>query len=94
MLPWGVTQTNLSLTTDENAICRYSTVAGTPYASMVNAFATTGGTAQSTPISGLEIGATYNYYVRCQDSLGNTNPNDFVITFTAGSGRTRSRAAL
>ena len=43
-----------------------------------------GGTAQSTPISGLAIGATYNYYVRCQDSLGNTNPNDYVITFTVG----------
>ena len=39
MLTAGTTQTNLSLTTDENATCRYATVAGTAYASMVNAFA-------------------------------------------------------
>ena len=84
MLAAGTTQTTLSLTTDENAICRYATVAGTPYASMVNTFTTTGGTAHSTAISGLVIGGTYSYYVRCQDSLGNTNPDDYAISFAAG----------
>ncbi len=80
----GATQANLSLFTDENATCSYATVAGTAYASMVNVFTTTGGTAHSTPVSGLSIGGTYNYYVRCQDDSGNTNPDDFVISFSVG----------
>ena len=84
VLTAGTTQTNLSLTTDENATCRYAAVAGTAYASMVSTFSTTGGTTQSTPVSGLVSGATYNYYVRCQDALGNTNADDFAITFTVG----------
>ena len=81
MLTAGTTQTNLSLSTDENPTCRYATVAGTAYASMVNTFSTTGGIAQSTTVSGLVSGGPYSYYVRCQDSLGNTNPSDFAITF-------------
>jgi len=85
VLAAGTTQTNLTLATDENATCRYTTVAGTAYASMTNTFSTTGGTAHSTAVSGLASGGTYSYYVRCQDSLGNTNPNDFAITFTAGA---------
>ena len=43
--PTGVlatVMTNLSLATDENATCRYATVAGTDYASMVNTFSITG----------------------------------------------------
>src|SRR5581483_4417476 len=59
VLAGGTTQTNLSLSSDENATCRYATVAGTPYGSMVNIFSTTGGMAQSTPISGLASGGTY-----------------------------------
>ena len=84
VLAVGTTQTNLSLATDENATCRYATVAGTAYASMVNAFSTTGGMAHSTAVSGLTNGGNYNYYVRCQDASGNTNPDDFAITFSVG----------
>ena len=84
VLAEGTTQTNLSLATDENATCRYATVAGTAYASMVNTFSTTGGMAHSTAVSGLANGGNYNYYVRCQDASGNTNPDDFAITFSVG----------
>ena len=44
----GTTQTTLSLSTNENASCRYSTTAGTAYSSMVKVFSTTGGTSYST----------------------------------------------
>ena len=84
MLAGGTTQTNLNLATDESATCRYATVAGTAYASMVNTFSTTGGMAHSTAVSGLADGGNYNYYVRCQDASGNTNPDDFAITFSVG----------
>ena len=43
--------------------------------------------AQSTTVSGLVSGGPYSYYVRCQDSLGNTNPNDFAISFSVGAAK-------
>jgi hypothetical protein len=49
---------------------------------MPNAFATTGGTAHSTVVSGLTDGGSFNYYVRCQDGSGNANSDDFPIAFS------------
>jgi hypothetical protein len=46
-LPAGTTQTIISLTTNENANCRYSTTSGVSYPSMTNTFSTTGGTTHS-----------------------------------------------
>ncbi len=88
VLQSGTSQTTLSLTTDESATCRYATTAGVGYASMTNAFSTTGSTAQSTVVTGLVDGGSYSFYVRCEDSAGNADSDDFVITFsvnTAGS---------
>ncbi len=84
----GTTQTTLSLGTDENATCRYATTAGVAYGSMPNTFTTTGGTAHATTVTGLVNGGSYSYYVRCQDTAGNANTNDFAIAFTVASGRT------
>lgn len=71
----------LMVTTDETATCRYSTTAGTAYDSMTSTFTTTGGTSHSQSVSGLTNGVK-NYYVRCSDSSGNKNQNDYAITFT------------
>lgn len=76
-----VTTAALSLSTDEAATCRYSTVAGTPYWSMVTTFAATGGTSHVTDISGLRPGETYSYVIRCQDAAGNVNTTDFGVAF-------------
>jgi phage protein U len=84
-LPAGTTQTTLSLATDENATCRYSTVAGTAYASMVNVFSTTGGAAHSTLVTGLSNGSSYSFFVRCLDTVGNPNTNDYSINFSVAS---------
>ena len=81
-LPSGTTQANLSLTTDENATCRYSTTAGVNYASMTSTFATTGGLSHSMAVNGLVNGGNYTLYVRCQDGAGNANPGDFTISFS------------
>ncbi len=81
----GTTQTTLSLSTNENASCRYSTTAGTAYSSMVKVFSTTGGTSHSTVVTGLSNGNSYTYYVRCQDGLGNANTDDFPINFSVAS---------
>jgi len=81
----GTTSAALSLTTTENATCKYSTTAGIAYGSMTNEFLTTGGTSQSTTISGLSDGGSYNYYVRCQDSYNNPNTDDYQINFSVNT---------
>ena len=81
-LPSGTTSTTLSLSTNENATCRYSTTAGVSYSSMTNTFSTTGGTSHSTTVSGLSDGDSYSYCVRCQDDSGNVNTSDYGISFS------------
>jgi hypothetical protein len=61
---------------------------------MTNTFANTGGVTHTTLVTGLTAGTNYTYYVRCQDSSGNANPDDFVISFVvASSGGTGSTAS-
>ncbi|MDY6969938.1 MAG: hypothetical protein SVR08_14950 [Spirochaetota bacterium] len=81
-LPQGTTQTAISVNTNENANCRYSTEAGVSYASMPNTFSETDSTTHSATVSDLQDGQTYNYHVRCQDPSGNFNTDDFAITFS------------
>ncbi len=81
----GVTQATLSLTTDENATCRYSNTIGTAYNSMTNSFGVTGTTSHSTLVTGLSDGTSYTYYVRCVDVAGNANGDDFTIGFSIQS---------
>jgi hypothetical protein len=57
----GTTSATLTLTSDENATCKYDTDAGTFYASMPNTFTTTGGTSQSTNVTGLSGANIYSY---------------------------------
>ena len=78
----STTQTTMSVTTNENATCKYATAAGTAYASMPYTFATTGGTTSSTTLTGLTSGSSYNYYVRCADSSGNADTTDYPISFS------------
>jgi hypothetical protein len=80
----GTTSTTISLTTNENSTCKYSTNSGTAYSSMTNTFVTTGGTSQSTTVSGLSDGHSYTYYIRCEDAYGNSNSSDYSISFSIG----------
>jgi hypothetical protein len=84
-LPSGTTQSTISLSTNEAAVCRFSTNANVAYSSMTNTFASTGGTSHSTPVNGLSDGGLYSIYVRCQDSSGNANPDDFVVSFSVAT---------
>lgn len=80
----GVTQTVISLFTNESATCKYGTAAAA-YASMANIFSTTGGVSHSAVVSGLSSGSLYTYYIRCADSAGNVNINDYTIAFSVAS---------
>ena len=81
----GTTQTSLTLTTNENATCRYGTVAGVTYANLPTLFTSTGGVSHSSLVTGLVNGGNYTYYVRCQDGAGNANTNDFAIVFSVAA---------
>ncbi len=84
-MPVGTTQTTLSLTTSENATCRFGPTAGIAYASLPSVFSTTGGTSHSVLLTGLANGGSYTRFVRCQDGATNANPNDFAISFSVAS---------
>ncbi|MCX6803104.1 MAG: NHL repeat-containing protein [Candidatus Diapherotrites archaeon] len=79
-LSFGTTSYDLTLTTDENATCKYSTTAGVAYVSMNYDF---NGSALShvVTVSGLTAGVN-NFYVRCLDDSNNANLADFVLTVT------------
>lgn len=85
LLAGGTSEVSLSLTTDEGAVCKYSTLSQTTYDTMSDAFATTGGTNHSTPITGLTDSNTYTYFVKCKDIENNVNPDDLTITFETGT---------
>lgn len=79
------TSATISLTTNENATCKYGTTANTAYASIASTFGTTGGTTHSDTIGSLTNGTSYTYYVRCQDGSANTNSSDYTISFSVSS---------
>ncbi len=76
------TSATLSLSTDENATCKYALTANISYISMSDAFTTTGEKNHAKTITGLRAGTSYAYFVRCQDALGNTNMEDHQIAFS------------
>lgn len=86
------TSTTLSLATNVNATCSYSTTAGTQYSAMQNIFAVTGGTTHSTTVSNLQPGTKYTYYVKCADVEGVANSADYVISFSVSATTTTPAA--
>lgn len=82
VLAAGTTQMIMSLTTNENATCKYSATSGIPYSSMVDIFSLTGSTSHSASLSGLQDGKDYSYYIKCADGTGNANNDDFTISFS------------
>lgn len=80
----GTASATLSITTDENATCKYGTTPNTAYASIANTFSTTGGTSHSQSVS-VSDGNSYSYYVRCIDGSSNANTNDYSISFSVTS---------
>ena len=77
----GTTDVDLSLTTGEDATCRYSETAGVTYDSMSGSFDGVAATSHNAALSGLAAGS-YSYYVRCEDVVGNQNTGDFEIAFS------------
>jgi len=85
-LPSGTTSTSMTLTSNENATCKYDTLPGVAYASMVNTFATTGALTHAEPLTGLADNSFYTHYVKCQNTLGDSNTSDYIISFGVSDG--------
>lgn len=80
------TSASLSVTTDENAVCRYSTVSSTAFgASGSTLFGSTGEKTHTSTVSNLSAGVSYTYYVRCQDGSSNTNTVDYPVLFAVAA---------
>jgi hypothetical protein len=82
--PSGITGAVVYLQTTGNATCKYSTTPGVPYSSMTGTFSTTGANLHLNMMMGLSDNMWFNYYVRCTDGGGNTNPDDYIITIGVG----------
>jgi len=70
----------ISLETDELAICKYDVVPGTAYAAQPNTFSNTGFVTHSTVVA-VTADSLMSFYVRCLDDEGNFNIEDFLIEF-------------
>ncbi len=88
IVPGGTTEIQMSLTTNETGICRWSGEPGASYSEMEETFAVTNGQTHSTMLYDLENGEHYSYFIRCLDVLGNANTEDFPISFTVADLRT------
>jgi len=78
----GVTlNVEISLETDEFAICKYDTASGTPYAIMPLTFSNTGLVYHSTVVA-VTPNSLQSFYVRCVDDEGNINTDDYLIQFS------------
>ena len=86
----STTSTTLSVVSNVNATCRYATATGTAYSAMPYLFAVTGSTTHSTALVSLRSNTTYNYYVKCQDTLGIADTQDYPITFSIAASTTSS----
>lgn len=77
----GTIIVTLSVSTDEEAYCRYGPTAGLSYADLPKNFSSTGYLSHSSTLTDLKEDTGYTYYVRCKDKLGNENTDDLEISF-------------
>lgn len=77
----GTTQNvEISLETDEFAVCKYDVNAGVSFGLMPNTFSNTGLLFHSTVVP-VTVDSLATFYVRCIDDEGNFNIDDFLIQF-------------
>ena len=80
----STTSTTISVQTNENAWCKYSTN-NEIYDSMPNTFAIGQGTLAHSQSMAVSPGSSYTFYVRCMDSSNNKNPSSTTISFSVAA---------
>ncbi len=81
--PIGTVNTNpttISVSTNEIATCKFGFNFGDSYDAMPYVFSSTGSASHSSSIATSD--GSYTIYVKCRDSLGNTNGVPYTISFT------------
>lgn len=92
VLDAGTTETTLSVNTDVTAECRYkATATGLSFETMTP-MATTNAILHQQLVSGLQDGGHYEYSIRCQDTAGETNIDNYNIPFSIGVAARISKA--
>ncbi len=81
-LPSNTTSTQISVATQKNSTCKYSTTPNTPYASMAKSL--TSGTTHSATVS-VSDGNSYKFYVKCDDIDGEMQ--NYTISFNVAAGK-------
>ncbi len=85
---------SLSVTTSENATCKYSTSVGYIYSNMTNTMSTTTNTTSHSQSFSYTSDTTATYYVGCQDTAGNamitSNSTTATIDVTESGGGSSS----
>ena len=84
LLVAGTTSAQISITTNEQAQCRYNTT-NVAFGNMLNTFSTLNSLFHVATVTGLSNGTAYTYYTRCQDQAGNANTTSTSITFSVDS---------
>jgi chitinase len=84
----SATSATLTVNTNVDSYCAYSTTPNTPFSDMPYGFSTTGGTEHSTQVFGLSAGNTYTYYVKCSDAAQVASAKDYVISFSIATAAT------
>lgn len=82
VLAHGNSVIELSLNTNEISTCRYATSTNVLYSAMTETFTAIGGTLHTKVVTGHVDDTAYAYYVRCIDTDGTENTDDYAITFS------------
>ena len=88
VLPHGTTSATLRVRTDQDATCSYSETPAVPFGDASRTLlATTGSTLHERALTGLTNDGAYSFSVRCENTAGISNGDDFTVTFqVAGLG--------
>ena len=81
----GTTTTGLSVTTNEPATCRFSTVDQSFDVMSGTMMSATDQLSHSATLSGLTDGSSYTYYVRCRDTAGNAMTSSASVSFSVAT---------
>jgi hypothetical protein len=87
-LPGDTEKVTISLNTDIFSVCHYSTESGVDYEDMPYVFSEDHRTLHSSVIDNLESEQEYTFYVRCANIMGDSNPDDYIISFSVASAPT------
>lgn len=84
LIPTGTTETLLSVRTQEESSCRFGTTPSVAYTEMNEDLSSVDGIDHEAVLLGLTDDPLYRYFVRCRDRIGNTQREDYIVSFGVG----------